>query len=158
MPDIIGLFPIPFMRAPKILAATLVSGLVDHFSRSVEHANSSSPNLSHTALLKPADSPLLVEAAAALSSGHVHEMTDRLDELARATQGYATAMRQVAAASEEQSASTQEIAAAAAALGATAQRLADLAATFHLDAGAPPPHRASPAAAPVVRPFSVAIG
>ena len=99
-----------------------------------------------------------VEAAAALSSGHVHEMTDRLDELARATQGYATAMRQVAASSEEQSASTQEIAAAAAALAATSQRLADLAATFHLDAGAPPPHRASPATAPVVRPFSVAIG
>ena len=99
-----------------------------------------------------------VEQAAALSSGHVHDMTERLDELARATQGYATAMRQVTASSEEQSASTQEIAAAAAALAGASQRLADLAASFRLDGGASAPSRDSPAPGPAVRPFSVAIG
>jgi hypothetical protein len=67
MPEIIGLFPTPFMRAPAVLRAELVSGLVAHFTGSVDRANSSSPNLSHTALLKPGDSPLLVEAAASLA-------------------------------------------------------------------------------------------
>lgn len=55
------------MRARRVLGSPLVTGLVEHFSRSVIHANSSSQNLSHTALLKPTDSPLLVEAAASLS-------------------------------------------------------------------------------------------
>jgi len=63
MPDVIGLFPTPFMRAPGVLGAGLVSGLVEHFSKMVDLPNNSSPNLSHTALLKPGDSPLLVEAA-----------------------------------------------------------------------------------------------
>jgi hypothetical protein len=67
MAEITGLFPIPFMRARQVLGAALVTGLVEHFSRSVVNANSSSQNLSHTALLKPGDSALLVEAAAQLS-------------------------------------------------------------------------------------------
>jgi len=67
MPEVIGLFPTPFMRAPGVLGATLVSGLVDHFSRSVSLPNNSSPNLSHTSLLRPSDSPLLVEAADVLT-------------------------------------------------------------------------------------------
>jgi len=67
MPEVVGLFPIPFMRAPGVLGSALVSGLIEHFSRTVEHANSSSPNLSHTALLRPSDSPLLIETAALLS-------------------------------------------------------------------------------------------
>jgi hypothetical protein len=66
MPEITGLFPIPFMRAAKVLEPALVSGLIEHFTRQVDFANSSSPNLSHTALLKPEDSPLLVAAAAAI--------------------------------------------------------------------------------------------
>ncbi|MEJ0087488.1 MAG: putative 2OG-Fe(II) oxygenase [Pseudomonadota bacterium] len=66
-PEVIGLFPTPFLRAPRILGAALVEGLVQHFSKTVDRANSSSPNLSHTALLKPGDSPLLVEAAAVLT-------------------------------------------------------------------------------------------
>jgi hypothetical protein len=67
MQEIIGLFPTPFMRATSVFGNELVAGLVEHFSKSVSLANSSSPNLVHTALLKPSDSPLLVEAAARLS-------------------------------------------------------------------------------------------
>lgn len=67
MPEITALFPTPFMRAPSVLHAGLVSGLIGHFSRSVDRANSSSPNLSHTALLRPIDSPLLVETAGLLT-------------------------------------------------------------------------------------------
>src|SRR5262245_59866951 len=63
MPEVIGLFPTPFFRAPGVLNSNLVAGLVEHFSQAVERPNNSSPNLSHTALLRPGDSPLLVEAA-----------------------------------------------------------------------------------------------
>jgi len=67
MHEITGLFPTPFMRATNVLPPALVAGLMEHFIKSVDLANSSSPNLSHTALLKPGDSPLLVEAAALLN-------------------------------------------------------------------------------------------
>ena len=67
MAEITALFPTPFMRAPRALDAPLVQGLVQHFSGAVDRENSSSPNLSHTALLKPSDSPLLVEVAALLA-------------------------------------------------------------------------------------------
>lgn len=63
MQEVIGLFPTPFMRVPKALSGDLVSGLVAHFSPLAEQANKSSANLSHTAMLKPSDSPLLVTAA-----------------------------------------------------------------------------------------------
>jgi hypothetical protein len=66
MHEVFGLFPTPLMRAPRVLGDGLVAGLIDHFSRSVALANSSSPNLVHTAVLKPSDSPLLVETAALL--------------------------------------------------------------------------------------------
>jgi hypothetical protein len=66
MQEILGLFPTPFMRAKQVLGANLVAGLVEHFSGSVALPNSSSPNLTHTALLRPSDSPLLVETAALL--------------------------------------------------------------------------------------------
>ncbi|HLA71802.1 MAG TPA: TIGR02466 family protein [Steroidobacteraceae bacterium] len=65
--EVIGLFPTPFMRATNVLDADLVAGLVDHFSKVVALPNSSSPNLTHTALLKPSESPLLVETAALLT-------------------------------------------------------------------------------------------
>jgi hypothetical protein len=65
--QIVGLFPTPLMRAPAVLNPALVSGLVDHFSRGVEIANNSSPNLSHTALLSPSDSPLLVQTASLIT-------------------------------------------------------------------------------------------
>jgi len=67
MPEIIGLFPVPFMRVPGALARTLVNGLVDHFSRTAIQENNSSANLSHTAMLRPSDSPLLVATAQAVT-------------------------------------------------------------------------------------------
>ena len=51
------------MRAPRVLQAELVAGLVAHFAANADRANDSSPNLVHTAMLRPSDSPLLVEAA-----------------------------------------------------------------------------------------------
>jgi uncharacterized protein (TIGR02466 family) len=63
MAEVIGLFPTPFMREPAALGRDLVDGLVAHFSARAGEGNSSSPNLSHTAMLKPSDSPLLVEVA-----------------------------------------------------------------------------------------------
>jgi putative 2-oxoglutarate-Fe(II)-dependent oxygenase superfamily protein len=65
--EITGLFPVPFMRARQVLGAALVNGLAEHFSKTVAHENSSSPNLSHTALLKPSDSPLLIDVATLLA-------------------------------------------------------------------------------------------
>jgi hypothetical protein len=67
MQEVIGLFPTPFLRATKVLGSELVAGLIEHFSKSVVQTNSSSPNLVHTALLRPSDSPFLIEAAALLS-------------------------------------------------------------------------------------------
>jgi hypothetical protein len=64
MPEIIGLFPTPFMRVPGALNGDLVSGLVEHFSTLARQENNSSAHLSHTAMLRPSDSPLLVKAAA----------------------------------------------------------------------------------------------
>jgi hypothetical protein len=63
MYEVHGLFPTPFMRASSVLPGELVSGLIEHFSAMVDRINNSSPNLTHTALLQPGDSPLLVEAA-----------------------------------------------------------------------------------------------
>jgi uncharacterized protein (TIGR02466 family) len=67
MDEIIGLFPIPFLRAPATLSATLVNGLVEHFSAQALRENNSSSNLSHTAMLRPGDSPLFAEAAALIT-------------------------------------------------------------------------------------------
>jgi uncharacterized protein (TIGR02466 family) len=67
MNEVIGLFPIPFMRAPATLPRPLVNGLVEHFSALAVRDNSSSGNLSHTEMLRPGDSPLLVEAAALIT-------------------------------------------------------------------------------------------
>lgn len=67
MQEIVGLFPTPFMRVPGALGRTLVQGLVDHFSAAASTENNSSPNLAHTTMLKPSDSPLLVEAAMAIT-------------------------------------------------------------------------------------------
>lgn len=64
MHEIIGLFPTPFLRAPEAIPRALAHGLVEHFSRAAGQSNSSSPNLSHTALLQPSDNPALVEVAA----------------------------------------------------------------------------------------------
>ena len=55
------------MRVAGALPAELVDGLVEHFTPLARRDNNSSQNLSHTAMLKPGDSPLLVEAARAAS-------------------------------------------------------------------------------------------
>jgi uncharacterized protein (TIGR02466 family) len=63
MDQVFGLFPTPFMRCPATLQGSLVASLVEHFSARATRDNNSSPNLSHTEMLKPTDSPLLVQAA-----------------------------------------------------------------------------------------------
>jgi hypothetical protein len=63
MDEIFGLFPTPFMRAPRVLDRSLVDGLVEHFTAQATRDNNSSANLTHTAMLQPGDSPLLVQAA-----------------------------------------------------------------------------------------------
>ena len=63
MDEVFGLFPTPFLRAPGALSARLVEGLAQHFSALAESANRASSNLSHTAMLRPDDNPLLVEVA-----------------------------------------------------------------------------------------------
>ncbi|MBL0726235.1 putative 2OG-Fe(II) oxygenase [Piscinibacter sp. HJYY11] len=65
--EVFGLFPIPLLRSTGVLRPELVRGLVEHFSARADLDNSSSANLSHTALLSPADSPLLVSVAELLS-------------------------------------------------------------------------------------------
>ena len=67
MDEVFGIFPTPFMRAPGALPAPLVARLVEHFTAQATRDNSSSPNLAHTAMLQPSDSPLLVEAATLLT-------------------------------------------------------------------------------------------
>jgi hypothetical protein len=67
MDEVIRLFPTPFLRAPAALPQPLVDGLVQHFSRQALRDNSSSANLSHTAMLKPSDSPLLVDVASLIT-------------------------------------------------------------------------------------------
>jgi uncharacterized protein (TIGR02466 family) len=67
MQEVIGLFPTPFMRVPAALSPSLIEGLVAHFSNSAAIENNSSANLSHTALLRPSDSPLLVQVATAVA-------------------------------------------------------------------------------------------
>lgn len=62
--EVFDIFPTPVLRARGVLPLDLVAGLIVHFSREAVNDNSSSPNLSHTRMLKPSESPLLVDAAA----------------------------------------------------------------------------------------------
>lgn len=65
--EVIGLFPVPLQRSPGALPPALVNALVDHFSTQALQANNSSEALSHTRMLQPADSPLLVQVAALIT-------------------------------------------------------------------------------------------
>jgi hypothetical protein len=67
MQEVIPLFPTPFMRVPGALPPALVAALAAHFSATASQENNSSPNLTHTAMLRPGDSPLLVDAAALIT-------------------------------------------------------------------------------------------
>ena len=66
MDDVFGLFPVPVMRARQALDPALVAGLCAHFESRAATANNASDHLTHTAMLQPGDSPLLVTAASAL--------------------------------------------------------------------------------------------
>ena len=63
MTEVIGLFPIPFMRIPGLLPQPLVNALVAHFSATAVQGNNVSDKLSHTEMLRPGDSPLLIDVA-----------------------------------------------------------------------------------------------
>lgn len=67
MDEVFGVFPTPVLRAAAALDARLVDGLVRHFGASALEANGASDRLCHTRMLRPDDSPLLLEAAAAIT-------------------------------------------------------------------------------------------
>src|SRR6478672_116696 len=73
-----------------------------------------------------------IETAVEESNRLVIDMTQRLDNLALGTQGFASTMHPVATASEEQSDSIDEIAGAANSLSSAARRVAQLVGTFKL--------------------------
>ncbi len=67
MSEVIGLFPIPVMRAPAVIGRPLVNALVDHFVAHATRDNNTSPALAHTELLRPEQSPLFVQTASLLT-------------------------------------------------------------------------------------------
>ena len=62
-PDVLRLFPTPFMRAKQSIESQLVADLVEQLVARATRNNASSTRLAHTALLKSSDSPLLSEVA-----------------------------------------------------------------------------------------------
>src|SRR5262245_52867898 len=68
MHEVIGLFPTPFMRVPRALERTLVDGLASHLGNAADRSNNSSSNLVHPTILRRSGSPLLVQAAAAITA------------------------------------------------------------------------------------------
>jgi methyl-accepting chemotaxis protein len=73
-----------------------------------------------------------IESAVEESGRLVIDMTRRLDNLALGTQGFASAVQQVAAATDEQSGNIDQIAAAANALSSVSRKAVQLAGTFRL--------------------------
>ncbi|MDR2215803.1 MAG: 2OG-Fe(II) oxygenase family protein [Nevskiaceae bacterium] len=67
MAEVMGLFPTPVMRIRSVLDADLLAGLVSHLANIAHQDNNSSDHLSHTAMLRPSDTPLLVRAAAKIT-------------------------------------------------------------------------------------------
>ena len=65
--EVIGIFPTPVMRVPAAIDAPLVAALRAHFEDRADVSNNASDQLSHTRLLQPSDSELLVRAAAAIT-------------------------------------------------------------------------------------------
>lgn len=57
--QVIGLFPVPFMRIEKLLDTALVTALIARFSDEGAVANSGSSLLAHSRLLTPGGDPLL---------------------------------------------------------------------------------------------------
>ena len=73
-----------------------------------------------------------IDSAVEESGRLVVDMTKRLDELALGTQGFASAVHQVAAATDEQSGNIDQIAAAATQLSSAARKVVQMASTFRL--------------------------
>lgn len=65
--QIIGLFPVPFMRVEKPLDAALVAALTARFASEGSVANSGSSLLAHSRLLTPDGDPLLHAANALIA-------------------------------------------------------------------------------------------
>ncbi len=63
MDEVIPLFPIPFLRVRGALGGELVAALVGHFGGLASQENNASNHLSHTAMLRPEDTPLLATVA-----------------------------------------------------------------------------------------------
>ena len=63
MDEVVGLFATPLLRSPGVLGRPLVADLIDHFSTLAQTGNNASSQLSHTRMLHPSDSPLLIEVA-----------------------------------------------------------------------------------------------
>jgi uncharacterized protein (TIGR02466 family) len=61
--DIIDLFPTPVLRAKGVVPPPLVASLVAHFSAVADRENHASPQLTHTRMLNPRESPLFGHAA-----------------------------------------------------------------------------------------------
>ena len=77
-----------------------------------------------------------IESAVEESGRLIVDMTRRLDNLALGTQGFASAVHQVATATDEQSGNIDQIAAAANSLSSVAKKAVQLAATFRLEGNA----------------------
>ena len=77
-----------------------------------------------------------IESAVEESGRLVVDMTRRLDNLALGTQGFASAVHQVAAATDDQSGNIDQISAAANALSLVARKAVKIAGTFKLDEAA----------------------
>lgn len=77
-----------------------------------------------------------IESAVEESGRLIVDMTRRLDNLALGTQGFASAVHQVATATDEQSSNIDQIAAAANSLSSVAKKAVQLAATFRLEGNA----------------------
>ena len=78
-----------------------------------------------------------IDGAVEESGRLVVDMTKRLDELALGTQGFASAVHQVAAATDEQSGNIDQIAAAASQLSTAARKVVQMAGSFRLGDGSP---------------------
>lgn len=63
MDEVFGVFPTPVLRAAGALDAALVQGLLQHFSAQAARPNAASGALCHTRMLRPDDSPLLLQVA-----------------------------------------------------------------------------------------------
>ena len=76
-----------------------------------------------------------IDSAVEESGRLVVDMTKRLDALALGTQGFASAVHQVAAATDEQSGNIDQIASAASQLGTVARKVVQMAGSFRLGDG-----------------------